>query len=315
MAVGPTFEPSAYCCTVTPFAPDGSLDIEAVQLLIGRLGEGGVGAFIGTSSPGEGFSLSLAETEQFYGAAKEAMGGKKQVRAMGVEPHSADESWELIKIAQSVGLDAMQLYSLDLSHGNKPTMPELERFFRTNLERMTIPAVISSHFMLGYAVPEDVIERLLADYPHLIGFNMTTQDMGYLLRVVDLCKGRADVHVGGPQQALTVMAMGGQGFLCTEAILAPKLAGSVTALYAAGDYAAAADAYHRLLSISAVNRWAAGSIRFTKAALQALGLPGYTPRLPYLALDDAARGEIERGLAGLGIAELDGLLAARGGAA
>jgi len=313
MSVGPSFEPSAYCCAITPFTPEGALDLEAVELLIGRLGDGGVGAFIGTSSPGEGFSLSLAETEEFYGAAKEAMGGKKQVRAMGVEPHSADESWELIKIAQSVGLDAMQLYSLDLSHGNQPTMPELERFFRTNLERMTIPAVISSHFMLGYAVPVDVIARLLADYPHLIGFNMTTQNMGYLLQVLDVCKGRADVHVGGPQQALAVMAMGGQGFLCTEAILAPKLAGSVTALYAAGDYQGAADAYHKVISISAVNRWAAGSIRFTKAALRELGLPGYTPRPPYLPLDDAAREEIGRGLAGLGIGELDELLGARAG--
>lgn len=315
MTVEPNFDPTAYCCTITPFTQDGALDVEAVKLLIGRLGEGGVGAFIGTSSPGEGFSLSLAETETFYGTAKEAMAGRKQCRAMGVEPHSADESWELIKIAQSVGLDAMQLYSLDLSHGNVPMMPELERFFRTNLERMTIPAVISSHIFLGYAVPVDMMERLLADYPHLIGFNVTTQNIAYLLQVVELCKGRAEVHVGGPQQALTVLAMGGQGFLCTEAILAPKLVGSVVANYSAGDDRAAADAYAKIIGISAVNRWSAGSIRFTKAALRALGLPGGYPRPPYLPLDDSAVTEIEHGLAGLGIAELDELLAARGGAA
>src|SRR5579863_5337 len=157
-------EPSAFCCTITPFDADGRLDEQALRLLVDRLGAGGVGAFVGTSSPGEGFSLSLAETERLYGVAKEAMAGRQPVRAMGVEPHSADESWELIKIAQSVGLDAMQLYSLDLSHGNQPTPGELERFFRTNLERMTIPAVLSTHFMLGYVIPIDVLGRLVDGY-------------------------------------------------------------------------------------------------------------------------------------------------------
>ena len=53
--------------------------------------------------------MSLAETERFYATAKEAMAGRAPCRAMGVEPHNADESWELIQIAQAVGLDAMQL--------------------------------------------------------------------------------------------------------------------------------------------------------------------------------------------------------------
>src|SRR5205814_4555623 len=134
------------------------------------------GAFVGTSSPGEGFSLTLDETERLYGGAKEAMAGRQEVRAMGVEPHSADETYELIKIAESVGLDAMQLYCLDLGHGNQPTPAELELFFRTNLERMRIPAVLSTHFMLGYVIPVDMLDRLMTDYPHVIGINCTSHN-------------------------------------------------------------------------------------------------------------------------------------------
>lgn len=304
--------PSAYCCTITPFGPDGELDLEAVRVLVGRLGEGGVGAFIGTSSPGEGFSLTLEETERFYATAKEAMGGRQQVRAMGVEPHSADETYRLIKVAEAAGLDAMQLYCLDLSHGNQPTTPELERFFRTNLERMTIPAVLSTHFMLGYVIPVEVIARLLDDYPHLVGINCTTQSIPYLLSVLDVARGRAEVHVGGPQQAVTVLALGGQGFLCTEAILVPKLVGSLVASAAAGDDKAAAAAYHGVMSLAAVNRWAGGSVRFTKAAMRVLGLPGHHLRPPYLPLDDPAHEEIRAGIAALGIDDIDQLLAAEG---
>jgi 4-hydroxy-tetrahydrodipicolinate synthase len=299
--------PSVFCCTITPFAEDLSLDEDAIRLLVDRLGAGGVGAFLGTSSPGEGFALTLQETERLYGVAKEAMAGRAQVRAMGVEPHTADEAWELIKIAQSVGLDAMQLYSLDLSHGNKPLPTELEAFFRTNLERMTIPAVLSTHSLLGYLIPLDVMERLLNDYPHLIGINCSTPDLGYLGRVIELCEGRADVHVGGPQSAITNFAMGGQGFLCTEAIIAPKLVGSILKHHVADEYDEMCAAYHRLTRLTAVNVWPGGSIRFTKAALRAVGLPGWHTRPPYLPLPDSDLVQIKKGLEALQIPETEGL--------
>jgi 4-hydroxy-tetrahydrodipicolinate synthase len=297
--------PSAYCCTITPFDEAGRLDEDAWRVLVDRLGVGGLGAFVGTSSPGEGFALSSAETERLYGVAKEAMAGRQPVRAMGVEPHDADETYELIKIAQSVGLDAMQLYSLDLSHGNQPMVPELERFFRTNLDRMTIPAVLSTHWLLGYMIPLDVMARLLDDYPNIVGVNCSTQDIGYLTRVIELCHGRVDVHVGGPQHAVTCLALGGQGFLCTEGILAPKLCGSLVRHYVAGDHAAMFDAYHRILRLSCVNVWPGGSLRFTKAAMRVLGLPGWHLRPPYLPLEDDALVEIKKGLDELGIPETE----------
>ena len=299
--------PSVFCCTITPFDEHRELDEDGLRLLVDRLAVGGVGAFVGTSSPGEGFSLSSAETERLYGVTKEAMAGRHQVRAMGVEPHSADETYQLIRIAESVGLDAMQLYCLDLGHGNQPQPGELELFFRTNLERMSIPAVISSHFMLGYMIPLDLLARLVGDYPHIIGINCTTQNLAYLRQVIELADGRIDVHVGGPQQVVSALALGGQGFLCTEAILAPKLCGSLITAWAAGDVTGAFAAYDRIMAISAVNRWPGGSLRFTKSALRVLGLPGWHMRPPYLPLDDQAGQEIQAGLEALGIASAEGL--------
>ena len=294
-----TRTPTAFCCTITPFDENGKLDEDAVRLLISRLGEAGVGAFLGTSSPGEGFAMSLAETERFYGLAKEAMAGRAPCRAMGVEPHNADETYELIQIAESVGLDAMQLYSLDLSHGNQPRMNELEAFFRTNLERMKIPAVLSTHWLLGYLIPVDMIDRLVSDYPHLVGINCSTQDIGYMKRVIDAVDGRADVHTGGPQHAMTNFALGGQGFLCTEAILAPRTVGSVVKNLQSGDYKAMFDAFHNVLKITAVNVYPGGSVRFTKAAMRALGLPGWHLRPPYIPFDDDTVEEVKAGLAKL----------------
>src|SRR5580658_4451497 len=115
---------------ITPFATDGSLDEEAVALHVNRLAEAGVGASLGTASPGEGHSLSLEETERFWGLAKEVAAGRVPVMAMGCEPRSASEFMPLIRIAESLQLDSVQLYSLDLGHGNHPAPKELEAYFR-----------------------------------------------------------------------------------------------------------------------------------------------------------------------------------------
>ncbi len=298
---------STFCVTITPFDADLRLDVDALRAIMDRLAAGGVGAFVGSSSPGEGFSLSREETEQLYHEAKEAMAGRQEVRAMGVEPHSADETYELIKLAESVGLDAMQLYCLDLSHGNQPGEEELERFFRTNLERMRIPAVLSTHFMLGYLIPISLLEKLLDSYPHIIGINCTTPNLAYLKQVLDVGAGRVDVQVGGPQHALTALALGAQGFLCTEAVITPKLCGSLVVDWTAGEYPAAFETYRRILSISAMNKWPNGSLRFTKAAMQALGLPGWHLRPPYVPLDDDARHYIKGELDQLDVLAAEGL--------
>jgi 4-hydroxy-tetrahydrodipicolinate synthase len=265
----------------------------------------GLGAFVGTSSPGEGFELSLAEKETLYGITKEVMGDRGQARAMGVEPRNADQSYELIKIAESVGLDAMQLYCHDLAHSNTPRPQELERFFRTNLERMTIPAVLSTHRMVGYMIPLDVFARLIDDYP-LAGVVCTTHDLSYLGDLIEIADGRCEVHVGGAQQALTVWAFGGQGFLCPEGVIAPELCGSLVELYNSGDYPALFAAYNRLMRLAALNRGPGGSLRFTKAVMRALGIPGSYIRPPYLPLEDSEAEALREGLKRLGLEPASG---------
>jgi 4-hydroxy-tetrahydrodipicolinate synthase len=299
---------SAFICAITPLTENDTIDEDAIRQLFSRFIDAGVGAFVGTASPGEGQALSLAETETLYGVAVDTLKGKTTVRAMGCEPRTAKQFLELVKIAEKVGMDGMQLYSLDLGHGQKPTDAELELFFRRLLDNMSIPAIISSHIMSGgYLVPVDVFARLLDDYPHLVGINVTSPDLSYLGRIIEVAKGRADVHAGGPMLALNTLAMGGQGFLCSEGILTPKLVGQVIKAWEAGDLEGASKAYDDLMRLFAVNVWPGGSVRYTKAAMKVLGLPGWHIREPFLPLDDAAHARIRDSLKALALPELEQL--------
>jgi len=116
-----------------------------------------------------------------------------------------------------------------------------------------------------------------------------------MLRVVEAVDGRADVHVGGPLHALTVLGLGGQGFLSSDANLAPRLCAQVIDHAHHGDLPALQHAYRELMRLYAVTR-ELGGITATKAALDLLGLPGGPPRAPRAAADAATRAAVQRRL-------------------
>jgi 4-hydroxy-tetrahydrodipicolinate synthase len=294
---------SAYVCTITPFGADGALDDAGLTELAHRLSDAGVGAYLGSSSPGEGYALSLAEVERMYGIVADAVAGRVPVRAMGVEPHTANELRPLVRLAESTGVEAMQLYSVDAGHANKLTPGELERYYRSLLDEMTIPAVLSSHVFNGL-LPLDLIARLLDAYPDVvIGVNCTTPEVSYLHRLIELVDGRADVHVGGPMHAVTAFALGAQGFLCTEGNLAPQLCRAVIDAVDAGDAAATAGRFRDLIALHSLNMWPGGSMRFLKTAMRLLGQAGWHLRPPFEPLGDDDAAFVRAGLDALALPE------------
>jgi 4-hydroxy-tetrahydrodipicolinate synthase len=301
------FTCSTFACVITTFASDASFDELAMGNHLKRIGQAGVGVYLGSSSPGEGYSLSIDETDRLYAVGAEVLKGVVPVRAMGVEPRSASDLLELVRLAEFHKLDAMQLYCLDLGHSNRPSEAELERYFRDVLDRMAIPALLSSHIFGGYAIPIPMIDRLLSDYPdQVIGINCTNPDFKYLAKVLDVACGRAEVHVGGPMQALSVLAMGGQGFLSSEANIAPSLCQGVIEGFQSGDLVKMMDSYDKLIRIFGANQSTSGSARWTKAAMKVLGLAGWNFRLPLLPLDDVEVERVAEELLSLGIQELSG---------
>ena len=108
-------------------------------------------------------------------------------RAMGVEPRTARQMIEFGRRVKDVGLDAMQVYSLDMGHLGIPRPEELDRYFREVLEHgATMPAVISTHFSVGYMVPVDLLCTLCDEYDSMIGINCSIgQDFTYLVRLLD----------------------------------------------------------------------------------------------------------------------------------
>jgi 4-hydroxy-tetrahydrodipicolinate synthase len=285
---------SAFVCSITPFARDGALDESAARAHFRRMADAGIGIYAGGSWPGEQYALELEEVERLLRAAVEESRGRVAVRAMGVEPRHAREMCEFAALAARCGVDGLHVYSLDVGHATLPTAAELERYFRTVLEATELPCVLSSHFLGGYVLSTGLIERMLADYRHVIGLCVSTHDLAYLCRVLECVGGRAEVHVGGPLHALSALALGAQGFLSVEANIAPRLARAVTDAWDRADLPAAAAAYARLMGVFALRPETpdGATVRWLKAALELLGLPGGGLREPNLPLPREERARL-----------------------
>lgn len=295
-----------YAISLTPFTGDGRLDEAGLRGHLQRLRASGTGVYLGGSGSGEGYTLDPAELRRVLEIGVEELSGHVPVRAMGVEPRTAAQMVELGAIAADAGVDALQVYSLDQGHGNQPRPDELERYLTDVLDALRLPVVLSSHQAAGYFLPVELIVSLLDRYDTIVGVNVTNPDLTYLVRVLDVIAGRVEVHVGGPMQALSCLALGGQGYLSSEGNLAPRLCVSLVDSYARGDIAASHAAYARIMRLFTETR-RLGGISATKAALDLLGLPGGIPRPPRLPVTDAVRKEIATMLDVLDIRAVEGL--------
>ncbi|HET7415415.1 MAG TPA: dihydrodipicolinate synthase family protein [Arthrobacter sp.] len=292
---------STFVISLTPFTHNGELDRESLQAHFERLRDSGIGVYVGGGGSGEAHALALDEIVEIAECAVATLKGHVPVRAMGREPRTSAAMVEWANRVCTTGVDALQIYSIDPGHGYRPTERELETYFRDILEAVDFPSVVSTHEYNGFLLPVSLIECLLQSYGQIIGINCTSSNIRYLSEIISVCHGRAEVHVGGPTHALTAMALGANGFLSSEANIAPELAGAIIENYVSGDIGALSSAYRKFMTLHHMNSQY-GSITAVKASLSILKLPGgTTTRRPRLPLQPEQRAAVEEILADVGL--------------
>src|SRR5579862_5360458 len=112
----------------------------------------GIGVYVGGGGSGEGFVLTETERRRVLEIAAEELNGKVAFRSMGVETRSAEEMIGYLQVAQSVGVDAAQIYSLDPGHGHLPTQDEIRQYLVDVLSHTNVESVLSTHQSVGYRI-------------------------------------------------------------------------------------------------------------------------------------------------------------------
>jgi 4-hydroxy-tetrahydrodipicolinate synthase len=296
---------TVFAVSITPFDDTGRIDEAGFRRHLQRMVAAGVGVYVGGGGSGEGFVLTATERHRILELAAEELGGKVPFRAMGVEARSAAEMIEYARVAQSVGVDAAQIYSLDPGHGHLPTPDEVREYLVDVLSSTSVRSVVSTHQSVGYRISVETLAQVVDRFDHVIGVNCSHADLAYLTAIIDAVGDKVDVQVGGPLQALTALGLGAKGFLSSEANLAPRLCNAVIAAYERAAGGELFDAFGKLARLS-MALYDNGGIRATKAVLNRLGLPGGYPRKPQLPVDSATVDALMTVIEDLGIGRLEG---------
>jgi 4-hydroxy-tetrahydrodipicolinate synthase len=290
-----------HAMSITPFDRFGALDTELLRTHLRYLGEAGVGVYVASQGSGEGDLLSFDEKVSLYRVAADELRGRVPVVAAGIGlAASTAATRELAIAAETAGMNAVQIVAprpgpLGLRED------ELEVHFRSVIEAVTCDVHVSNNTALaGYELDLALVERLVADYPHVVAVNVSDPRVdalrAYVSALIARFGARIEVRVGMVREAVAMHALGVRGVLCFEPNVA---AGLVTAVWAQLE-AQAPVAIEPLLHLNAALA-RGGNPRSLKAALAIIGRNGGFLRAPYLPLTEGQSAELERDLRALGL--------------
>ena len=89
------------------------------------------------------------------------------------------------------------------------------------IDSTSIPVYLSSHYSAGYFLPLDLIERLVDRFPTIAGVAYGGPDVMYIDELIRRVGDRVDVRCAGAANAVSVLALGGNGFMGGEGNLSP----------------------------------------------------------------------------------------------
>jgi dihydrodipicolinate synthase/N-acetylneuraminate lyase len=297
----------------TTFAPDKSLDEDALRRSLERFLESRIVVYLCSGGSGEANALTREEMATVYRIGASVFGGILPVYANIPEVADAAEAVDYARLAVECGAEVVNMYGPASLHGFVPNARELDGWFDAVLPAIDVPVVVAPNPIQGYTPSPTVIAGVVARHEHVTGVNLVgLKGDGYFLELRERLPRPVALNVGlpGSQQSF---ALGADGLICNLANILPRTVRAYVDHYEAGDLDAMSGAYADLVRFERYcNTTSWRNPRWQKMALQVLGLPGGAGGLrpPFLMPPEEDMARFADGLSGLGIPELDDLLTA-----
>ncbi len=281
---------------VTPFAPDGSVDVEALRKLAAWQVEEGIDFLVPCGSTGEAQTLSAEERMLVVRTVVETVAGRVPVMAGATHNDTREAVAEARRMS---GLGVTWLLSAT-PYYNKPTPEGLVQHFTAVADAATVPVCLYN--VPGRTAvnlrPETVLR--LAEHPNIRGIKEASGD---LPQVQHLLLGRPEgfaVLSGEDNLTLAVMAAGGDGLISVASNEIPALMTRLVQLARRGRMAEARELFYQALPLLEANFLETNPAP-VKAALAAMGRIENRLRLPLVPLSEPRRAPLLAALREAGV--------------
>ncbi|PTA46960.1 4-hydroxy-tetrahydrodipicolinate synthase [Micromonospora sp. RP3T] len=259
---------------VTPFTPDGALDLDGAARLAGHLvDEQGNDALVLNGTTGESPTTTDAEKETLIRAVVEAVGDRARIVA-GVGTNDTRHTVELAAQAEKAGAHGLLVVT---PYYNKPPQAGLLHHFSTVADATGLPVMLYDiPHRSGVAIATDTLVRL-AEHGRIVAVKDAKGDLIATSEVL----ARSDLAFYSGEDALTLpaLAVGAVGVVGTSTHFTGAATKQMIEAFEAGDHAGALALHRRLLPLYTGIFRTQGTI-LVKAGLTAQGLPAGPVRPP-----------------------------------
>jgi 4-hydroxy-tetrahydrodipicolinate synthase len=279
---------------VTPFRPDGSLDLDRAAELATRLVDEGNDGLVVSGTTGEAPTTHRAEKADLLRAVVDAVGDRAHVVA-GVGSNDTAHAVGMAEDAAKAGATGLLLVT---PYYSKPPQAGVVAHVHRVAEATDLPVMLYDiPGRAGIALAESTIVELAA-HPQVVAMKDAKLDLestSAVLRATDLA-----YYSGQDALTLPLLAIGAVGVVGTSTHVVAGRTQEMVQAFLAGDVARARELHESVLPIYTGIFRTQGTI-LVKAALALLGFPVGGVRLPLVEATDDEVAQLRADLVEAGV--------------
>ena len=258
---------------VTPFAPDGSLDLPAAARLANHLVDAGCDGLVISGTTGESPTTTDAEKLALLRAVLEAVGDRARVIA-GAGSYDTAHSVHLAKACAAEGAHGLLVVT---PYYSRPPQAGLIAHFTAVADATPLPVLLYDIPPRSVVPIEFETLRALAAHPNIVGVKDAKGDLHGGTQL--MAETGLAYYSGDDALNLPWLAMGATGFISVISHLAAGQLRDLLSAFASGDVTTARKINVAIAPLSnAMSRL--GGVTMSKAGLRLQGIEVGDPRLP-----------------------------------
>ncbi len=261
---------------VTPFAPDGSLDIPAAVRLAHHLVDAGCDGLVLSGTTGESPTTTDAEKLALLRAVLEAVGDRARVIA-GAGSYDTAHSVHLAKASAAEGAHGLLVVT---PYYSRPPQAGLIAHFTAVADATPLPVLLYDIPPRSVIPIEFETLRILSAHPNIVGVKDAKGDLHGGTQL--MAETGLAYYSGDDALNLPWLAMGATGFISVISHLAAGQLRDLLSAFASGDLTTARKINVGMSPLcNAMSRL--GGVTLSKAGLRLQGIEVGDPRLPQVA--------------------------------
>ena len=258
---------------VTPFAADGSIDWDGVARLAHHLADHGHDAIAVNGTTGEAPTTKSSEKLEIIKVVKSAVGSRVKVLS-GAGDNETSYTVEQAKRSADAGADGLLIVA---PYYNKPPQAGIEAHFKAVAAATDLPIMMYDiPGRTGVEIESDTIMRLF-EVPNIVALKDAKGNLAATSDVI--ARSGIPVYSGDDILNLPFLSIGAVGFVSVCGHTVGNELKAMLDAWFAGDTTRALEIHQKLIPVFKGTFKTQGAI-LTKAAMNLMGLPGGTTRLP-----------------------------------